>query len=437
MKKLLQATLSAAVLTVLVISCGGSSLLDQAEKGISEGDIDMALAMVDSALAQNPDNPQAYFVRGRAYAQKAASNPTVADRKSSYQQSREALDKYISLQADEKEKTIAELNASNVALNRWSEEHNAAIALATDSPEAPQVEEPLQQAVYHLQNATTINPDSTLSFEVLAQIYTMQGDYANAVETYKKVMDMRDKPLAADYDRLGAYYMQLEDYDSAVDVLNQGVENYPDSVSLVQKLTDSYFSMGNTDMGITTLENLIERDPDNAQYHLVLGTQVYNLAASKNDEISANYNQIYELERAARDLRGSEKEEAEQRIAELRRTNQELQEEVAELTERAIQKLDRVLELRPDDVTAYNTLGVVYQNKAAALFEERNATSDNEKAAELDAMAKDELRKAMENYEKATELEPENQEYWEALFRVYTALGMNEKAEEAMKKAGM
>lgn len=437
MKKLLQATLSAAVLTVLVISCGGSSLLDQAEKGISEGDIDMALAMVDSALAQNPNNPQAYFIRGRAYAHKAANNPNVADRKPSYQLSREALDKYISLQADEKEKTIAELSASNIALKRWSDEHNAAIALATNSPEAPQVDDPLQQAVYHLQNATTINPDSTLSFEVLAQVYTMKGDYANAVETYKKVMDMRDTPMAVDYDRLGAYYMQLDDYETAVDVLNEGVDNYPDSVSLVQKLTDSYFSLGNTDMGIKTLENLIERDPNNAQYHLVLGTQIYNLAASKNDEISANYNQLYELERAATNLRGSEKEDAEKRIAELRSTNQELQKEVAELTERAIKELNLVLELRPNDVTAYNTLGVVYQNKAAALFEERNATSDNEKAAELDAMAKEELRKAMKNYEKATELEPDNQEYWESLFRVYTALGMNEKAEEAMKKAGM
>lgn len=43
----------------------------------------------------------------------------------------------------------------------------------------------------------------------------------------------------------------------------------------------------------------------------------------------------------------------------------------------------------------------------------------------------------MKNYEKATEIEPDNQSYWRSLFQVYTSLGMNEKAEAAMEKAGM
>ncbi len=43
----------------------------------------------------------------------------------------------------------------------------------------------------------------------------------------------------------------------------------------------------------------------------------------------------------------------------------------------------------------------------------------------------------MKYYEKATEIEPDNQDYWANLFRVYTSLGMDQKAEEAMKKAGL
>jgi tetratricopeptide (TPR) repeat protein len=64
-------------------------------------------------------------------------------------------------------------------------------------------------------------------------------------------------------------------------------------------------------------------------------------------------------------------------------------------------------------------------------------TRDNAKAAKLDKQAKDLLRKSMTNYEKAAELDPENPEYWRSLFQIYTTLGMDEKAAEAEKKAGM
>ena len=43
----------------------------------------------------------------------------------------------------------------------------------------------------------------------------------------------------------------------------------------------------------------------------------------------------------------------------------------------------------------------------------------------------------MTNYEKAAELNPDDPKYWRSLYQVYVALGMDEKAKEAEKKAGM
>ena len=82
-------------------------------------------------------------------------------------------------------------------------------------------------------------------------------------------------------------------------------------------------------------------------------------------------------------------------------------------------------------------MGVVNQNKAASLFEKRNATEDNNLAAEINEQANEYLREAMTNYEKAVEIDPDNQNYWRSLFQVYTTLGMMDKAEAAMEKAGM
>ncbi len=108
-----------------------------------------------------------------------------------------------------------------------------------------------------------------------------------------------------------------------------------------------------------------------------------------------------------------------------------------ELSDRAEEELLQVAEKQPEDDRVYNYLGIAYQNRYAILFEKRNITADNELASEYDKQAKDELRQAMEYYEKAAELNPDNTQYWDVLSRIYVTLDMQEKAEEALEKAGM
>ena len=442
MKKLLKSLSSVLFLVILISNCGpDNSFIGQAEKGISSKDYNAALAAIDSALALDANNTEAYFLRARAYGEMAVDNPNVGQRIDSYKKMKESIDKVKELKSTTgNDEIIIEPDLSrenNYILTKWGQEHNAAVQYATGDTSVAQVSDPLGLAADHLNNAVTINPDSVLSFEVLSEVYRLSQDYEGAIRTLKKAMDLKSTPSAFDYSNLGSYYMLTDDYNSAVGVLEKGTEQYPDSVQLVQKLADSYSRIGDNDNAIKTLESLLERDPDNAQYHLVLATQVYLIVSDISDQNSALHDQRFDLKRSIRDLRGSEKQEAENRIKSLDNEIQTKQSEIDELTLRVIKELDTVLKLRPDDATAYNTLGIVYQNKAANLFEQRNATSDNDEAAELDTRAKDQLRNAMTNYEKAAEISPENTSYWEALFRVYTTLGMNDKAEEAMKKAGM
>ncbi len=436
MKKLLNASI-AFLLTVIFISCGGDNFIKEAENGISSGDYNAALIAIDSALAKDPNNAEAYYLQGRVYGQLAQNNSNIASRKQDYINMLNSFESIEQLELDEKQMEVRKLQIENHILEKWSKEHNAAVQYATNDPSAPQVENPLELAEYHLINATTINPDSALSYEVLSEVYRMRQNYSGAISALNNAMSLQEKPASYNYSNLASFYMMQENYDSAIEVLYDGLEHYPDSVDLTQKLADSYSNKGDYDNSIKTLEGLLEREPDNPQYHLVLGTQVYIMASNIGDEISSKYDQVFDLERDIRNLRGNEKTDAEQKVKQLKNEIEQAQNRADELIERAIEELNIVIGLRPDDPTTYNTLGIVYQNKAAALFDQRNATTNNEEAAALDTQAKEELRKAMENYEKATELDPENTEYWGALFRVYTSLGMNEKAEEAMKKAGM
>lgn len=368
----------------------------------------------------------ALYYRGYALNMKAGATDDIAARESMYAEMHDNLvSARTSFAAMEKAPAEAE-QITNIILNAWGREHNKAIEFALDDSVMATVENPLDYSIQHLVNATTANPDSTLSYDVLAQVYYMNNDYEGAASAMSRVIELKNPGEASEYDRLASYNFLMGKPDVAVEALEEGLALYPDSTSLIQKMADGLFQTGNTDRALELVEGLVENDPTNAQYRLVIGTQIYQRVMILSDSVSANSDMIYEL-----------RNEDEERVAELNAENAVLREEIEMLTKRAEDALLAAAEIQPENPMIFNTLGVVYQNKAAALFELRNNTVDNDEAMEFDEMAKAEATRAMENYEKAAELDPENTSYWESLFRIYTSLGMLEEAEAAMEKAGM
>lgn len=428
MKKYFYSLFSVFALSFILISCGPENeLITPIKQGINSENYEAALIAADSAIAAEPTNGQANYYKAYALSRIASNEPVIADRKPILQEMYDNLviarEKFEAMEDPPFEsEQIVELK-----IESWSREHNSAIGYATDDSVMASVEEPLKIAIAHLTNAVTINPDSALSHDVIAQIYHMDGDYANASASLERAIEIRETGSAADYDRLASYYFMIEDFPSALTAINTGLDMYPDSVFLVQKKADALFQTGDTDGALDVVGELISRDPMNPQYHLVVGTQIYQRVQVLSDEYQDNNDLLYDLGDG-----GSEEE-----IAAIEARNVEIQEESDGLTARAEESLLRAAEIDDSNPVAFNTLGILYQNKAAALFEQRNMTTDNDEAARFDELARAEAEKAMLNYEKAAELDPEDTGLWETLFRIYTLLDYREKAEAAMEKAGM
>jgi tetratricopeptide (TPR) repeat protein len=430
MKKYFYSLFSVFALSFILISCGPENeLITPIKQGINSENYEAALVAADSAIAAEPTNGQANYYKAYALSRIAANEPVITDRMPILQEMYDNLivarDKFDAME----EPPFESEQIVDLKLESWSREHNAAIPYATSDSVMASVEEPLKVAIAHLNNATTINPDSALSHDVKAQIYHMDSDYANASKSLVRAMEIRGtNTTAADYDRLASYYFMVDDFTSALSAVNNGLDQYPDSVFLVQKKADALFQTGDTEGALEVVGELIARDPMNPQYHLVVGTQIYQRVQTLSDEYQDNNDMIYDL----RDGDGSDDE-----IAAIETRNAEIQEESDGLTARAEESLLKAAELDDSNPVAFNTLGILYQNKAAALFEQRNMTTDNDEAARFDELARAEAEKAMMNYEKAAELDPEDTGLWETLFRIYTLLDYREKAEEAMNKAGM
>lgn len=399
------------------------------------GNFDTALQITNEALEEDPDNYVALYYRGLILATQAEELPDPFERRPLYEEARENFEraKAVMSQMEVRPSEYEETNETIVAF--WADEYNLGVNIQTDSLFTGAFDD-LQRSLAHFRNAATINPDSAMTFQVMSSTHYQLQDAENAINTYETAMSLLNPPQVDDYEYLTSLYLIEGRFDDAIRLSQEALDLYPAETSFVQFMADAYIQSGQRDTAIELIEGLIENDPNNPQYRRVLGTQIYQQVDQLTQDVSALYEQIFDLDRAARSLSGSAREAAEAEISEIRSQITEMESDIDDLTMISIREIERVVELEPESESANFILGIIYQNRAASLFDRRNNAPSNDLVMQYDDMARDTLRDALVFYERAAELNPDNPENWRSLFQVYTTLGMEEQAEEAMRRAG-
>ncbi|MEX0929899.1 MAG: tetratricopeptide repeat protein [Balneolales bacterium] len=427
---------------VLMVGCAASDPnIESAKTHITLTNYEGAIEAANEAIEANPENGDGYYYKAVAQSNMAFNRPP-EERTPLYSQARENFDRAKELYDAAGQSGGEASEMSDYIIDIWGQEHNLGIELIEEDFVSTD-EDSLRLAEHHLNNATTINPDSAQTFNILYEVNYLLGDLDQAIENAEHVVMGLGSDDLYNYYRLSYFYQEREDYESALTVLEAARNDHPENTEVIQELANLYLSMGDTDRALETVQRLIDSDPQNPQYRLVYGTQVYQLVLNMDEDMSQYHDELFEITQAVREERRQANPD-ERRIAELeQRADQlnsqidELQEEIDRFADRAEEELQQAVELEPDNPVTHTTLGIIYQNRAATLYERRNATDDLELAQELDDEAREVLQIALPYYERAAELQPDNEENWLALFRVYTQLGMTEEAEDAQEKAGL
>lgn len=439
-KKLTPLLLICCLTVGFIASCSSSDpLISEAKSGLEEQNYEVTLNAANKYIEQNPQSPLGYYYKGVALGNQGQSQDSPEAANSYYQQMKEAFAKAQELAADMEEKPGELERIEAVETSIWRSEHNTAVNYASDDSVMQTVENPYEVSLAHLNNALTVQPEDTLSLGVYAQVSGMTGNYEQAAEAQKKYVERLNNPDAKKYLVLAQYYRNAEQPEEAISTLEKAREMYPDNKQVIEILADSYSQAGQSEKAIAMVEDLVEENPNETRYLLSLGTQIYQsaLELQNSSDYDENIDTIFELRQDLGSASGDEQQQIQNKIDKLKSENEEILEKIDQRTDRAIEYLQTVIENEPDNTNAHNTLGVIFQNRAAVLFDKRNLTQDNQEAADLDKQAKEVLKKAMTSYEKAAQLNPDDPKYWRSLYQVYVALGMDEKAKEAEKKAGM
>jgi tetratricopeptide (TPR) repeat protein len=433
-----------AVLALLLVGfiagCGGDPNIESAKLNIRNKDYNKAIESAQTALQANPENAEAHYYIGLAYSEKALLE-SVYDREEFIASSRENLLKAKELY-EQQELNTSELRNVPVLIDfMWRVEYNDAIELLDFDRE--QHADTLNMAIRHLENAATANPDSAMTYDVLAELYYRKDDLPGAISSVNKSLEVASDDDLSRYYRLAFFYQQANEPDKIIDIMTRAYNIWPDDIEVVQELAYAYMRVGRTEDATDIVNDLINRQPDNAEYRVIYGTQLYQNVLTINDELSSNLESLYDKTRElnqAKSQRSPDQNVITQLEGDIDRLETAIEEQRAEvehMTSIAEEQLTKALEIEPRNVAANYFMGVIHQNRAATYFDLRNITEDNDLAMEYNEQAMSELNKSLPYYEMAAEVEPDNTDFWLSLFRVYTTLGMMDKAEEAQGKAGL
>ncbi|MEZ4699607.1 MAG: tetratricopeptide repeat protein [Rhodothermales bacterium] len=381
----------------MAAGCGGDPNVEGAKLALTLDDVNYEeyLSKLDQAIASNPQNAEAYEVKGKLLQRQAGEVRDAAQHTEIVEKMVEAYNKALEVEPG-RASTIQQLRQAYVsefqlgfqAFNRGRENKDA-----------------YTEAVTYFQNTSTIQPDSAGPYVNAAYAMINAGMQQQAIAPFEKALSLGENE-ADSYVLLSNLYMQHNRTPDAIALLEKARDMYPDKPELQSQLLNAYITSGQMDRAKQVYADAVKREPDNKLYHYNYGTLLL---------------------------------EAEEYAA-------------AEAEFRSAIRLD------PDYGVAYYNLGATFINQAVAvneqisekddhLRENRDSMSSSQRTQaeeELEGLVeqrKQYFEQAVEPLEKARDLQVAAGEdatlTCNALFTAYVQTGQQDKAEEAAACAGI
>lgn len=348
----------------------GSKEMTSAKMYINQKQNDKALASLNSELAKNPNNAEAYFLKGNIlFEMKQPVEMTEAYRQG------------LKIGFTPAQKQDAESRIRNA----WGSSINEGIKLLNSGSENP---ENYLKAVEYFKKASIILPDSALSFYNMAISYYNAQAFNEAISAMKEYHEKKEATQETAQLVLLAYNNK-KDYEGALKYL----DGYKNSKTVNQNWV---------------YENI-------AQIYITAGKATEALQAFLEASAATPNNEVLKYN-----------------IGVLYLGNEEYQ-NAAKFFESAIQIKPDYKEAEYNLGVTYLRLGKAAQEALEAAYTKEKDRKKKE-ALGNDKTYLEYYKKALPHLEAVQDTKQDDVTFWTVMGQVYTALGMNEKAKEAFDR---
>lgn len=150
-----------------------------------------------------------------------------------------------------------------------------------------------QEAILKLEDILTRAPDSDKIRFYLGAVYEEIKDYKSAIGHFRKI------PVGSTYyaeSIVHAAYLHkvLEDYDDAIKVVEQGIENQPDHAQFYALFASFLDDTKQWDRGVKMLSKAVSKFPENAQLYFFLGSMQDRVG--KHQDTISSMRKVLEIE---------------------------------------------------------------------------------------------------------------------------------------------
>ncbi|WP_439882953.1 tetratricopeptide repeat protein [Pontibacter sp. MBLB2868] len=374
MKKILLTAFAAATLTT--VASAQNSAVNSAIMNQKQGLLDKAQADIDKAIEhkKTKDKAKTWFYRGVIY-QDMIGNPIYSKLTNDNTPILvlESFDKAVELDGKDGEyaKLVPERKEMlyGQVLNQAVEFHN---------------KQDWDNAIDKYKLASKVNPQDTTAVLYAAYASTAKQDYPQAITFYDQLIDMGHKT-----EDVYKAKVQLQQATEASDeeimkTLAAALKEHPNSVFLMQEELKYYLKNNRADEAMAKLEGAIKADPNNASLYAVLG----NLQEKKGN------------------------------------------------LDAATESYKKAIQVDPNNFDAYYNLAVLEYNKGSEI-NNKAAKMDyatyQKKGKALEAEAKKHYEASLPYFQKALEVQPDDQATIQNLVKVNTRLGRKAEADKYSK----
>ena len=373
-----------ALFTALIFSgfqCS-STELTSAKLYIQQKNYDKALNTLNKEVVKNPKSDDGWYLLGNVYGELGKFDSLII-----------AYDKSLAVS----KKYENEINQSKMYY--WANSFNAGVSYfqrGNKATDKDSVKIFYDKSIDAFTTGTKLEPDSADTFKNLAFVYMSAGKNEEAIEPLKKLVQLNNeldgyKYLGQIYYTLGtmsksAYSTSKDIKDSlaankyfndAVDILEKGTKLYPNDSDLLKTLSASYVDVGKSDIALNSFKTLVDKEPDNKVYRYNYGVLLLG-------------NGDYEM---------------------------------------AVQEFQKAIDLDSTYTNAIYNLGITYVKWGSEMNKKSLETEEYSDAY------KEKFKAALPYLEKVTATEKSDAEAWELLGKVYSVLGMQDKAIDAFNHA--
>lgn len=116
------------------------------------------------------------------------------------------------------------------------------------------------------QEALRLQPDETLAYIGLGNIYNEAGDYDRAIGIYEKgLAAAKEEDKGMILNNLGFTYKEKGDYTKALEILTEGIQKYPNHAETWRSRAQTFDAMGQPEKGIPHMDEFLKRKPGDAR----------------------------------------------------------------------------------------------------------------------------------------------------------------------------